>query len=190
MQRIFGLRSARACRRPLLNAAVLGVLTALATHGNALAADLTPAPPASAPPVAASQLPFFVKLGFSYVINSSSSKLYSEFAPGSAQLEIPGVGANISNEATLGVEAGYFVTPNVSIDVSAGWPMWVNVTTKGAPPGGGPPPGGAELSSIMSSFVPITALYHFDQFGAIGLISAPVSLPFSLSRRETRSIPA
>ncbi len=56
---------------------------------------------------------------------------------------------------------------------------------QGAPPGGGPPPGGAELSSIMSSFVPITALYHFDQFGAIrpylGAGFAPV---FSLAQRN------
>ena len=56
---------------------------------------------------------------------------------------------------------------------------------QGGAPGGGPPPGGAELSSIMSSFVPITALYHFDQFGAIGLISAAGFAPV-LSRAEKR----
>ena len=89
-------------------------------------------PPAPAPVVMAPVTPgFFVKAGFLYAINQSSSKLYAQVAHGSPQFEVPGVGATIGNVATLGLEAGYFVTPNVSIDVSAGVPMWVTDKTKG-----------------------------------------------------------
>ena len=138
------------------------------------------APPAPAPVVVAPITPgFFVKAGLLYAINQSSSKLY---AGGS---QIPGVGATFSNVATLGLEAGYYVTPNVSIDVSAGAPMWVTDKTKGATNLGFPVPDGTLIAKVMPAFVPLTALYHFNQFGAfqpyVGGGIAPV---FALAHKD------
>jgi outer membrane protein len=130
-------------------------------------------PPAPAPVVASVPSGFFVKAGFLYAINQTSSKQYSQPPGGGAEIQIPGVNATVGDVATLGVEAGYFVTPNVSVDISAGIPMWADVKSKGTP--GLPfylsptlplPPDGTLLARIMPSFVPVTVLYHFNQFGA------------------------
>jgi outer membrane protein len=137
-------------------------------------------PPAPAPVVVAPVTPgFFVKAGFLYAINQTSSKQYAQnpFLGGTGpEIPIPGVNATVGNVATLGVEVGYFVTPNVSVDISAGVPMWADVKSKGTPgcpfdlacPGSGLPlpPNGTLLAKIMPSFVPLTVLYHFNQFGA------------------------
>ncbi|MGD1038459.1 MAG: OmpW family outer membrane protein [Roseiarcus sp.] len=146
--------------------------------GFAGAADLTAAAP---PPVVAAPSPFFVKLGFTYIINNSTSTLYSQTVdpipgPGfgsaiSPQIQVPGAGANIANVATVGFEAGYYVMPNISLDISAGVPMWAKVSSKGTPTLGVPPlwgnpVNGTTLATIIPSFVPITALYHFNQLGA------------------------
>jgi outer membrane protein len=148
---------------------VCGVsLMGLSTAGRA--ADLptskpAPALPAPAPPL---QLGFFVKLGFTYGINTSSSKLYAQQVPlpGAPQFQIPGVGASVGNVATLGVEAGYYFVPNLSIDISGGIPVYAAVKTKGQfPPGLLPVPDGTRLSSVMPSFIPVTVLYHFNQWG-------------------------
>src|ERR1700679_3218107 len=82
---------------------------------------LAPAPVAAEVP-----LGFFVKFGFTYAINTTTSKLYPKQPPiaGAPQVQIPGVGATLANVATLGFENGYFVTPNVSIDVSGGIPLF------------------------------------------------------------------
>jgi outer membrane protein len=149
------------------------------------------APPAPAPVVVAPVAPgFFVKAGFLYAINQSSSKLYA------GGVQIPGVGATFSDVATLGIESGYYVTPNVSVDVSAGVPMWVTDKTKGATAVGplpSPPfpatflpvPDGTLIAKVMPAFVPVTVLYHFTQFGAfqpyLGAGFAPV---FALAHRD------
>ena len=136
----------------------------------AQAADLPTmkSPPVSAPVVAQPPLPFFVKLGLTYAINTSSSKIYSQSAQRLAvgdptQYLVPGLGANLSDIATLGAEFGYFVFPNISIDVSGGIPMWVKDTTKGNPPGNIPPPG-TKLGSYLAGLIPVTVVYHFTQF--------------------------
>ncbi len=154
---------------------------ALAVSAAAAAADYPtkkapPPAPAPAPVVAPVPSGFFVKAGFLYAINSSTSKVYAELAPGAPQQRVYGMGANISNVATLGLEAGYYVMPNVSIDVSGGVPMWATNKSKGTPgcpfdlacPGSGfpLPPNGTLLGKFMPAFVPITLLYHFTQFGA------------------------
>ena len=153
-------------------------------------------PPAPAPVVVAPVLSgFFVKAGFLYGINTSSSKLYSELTPGSGQIQVPGAGATVGNVATLGVEAGYFVMPNVSVDVSAGVPMWANDKVKGAPgcpfalvcPGGvyPLPPSGTTLAKIMPSFIPLTVLYHFNQFGMFQpYIGGGVAAVFSFQTKD------
>jgi outer membrane protein len=181
------------------------VAAALALTATAAAAADYPTkkapPPAPAPVVMAPVTPgFFVKAGFLYAINQTSSKLYSQDLapllgsppglPTGPQLQLPGVGATIDNVATVGVEAGYFVTPNVSLDISAGVPMWANDKTKGTPTAGlpptyGNPPSGTIAAKIMPSFVPVTALYHFNQFGAfqpyLGVGAAAV---FSFQTRD------
>jgi outer membrane protein len=146
-------------------------------------------PPAPAPVVVAPIAPgFFVKAGFLYGINQTSSKLYSQGFPGGAsagpQVLIPGVGTTVSNVATLGFEAGYFVTPSLSVDVSAGVPVWATDKTKGTPLGF-PLPSGTTLAKIMPSFVPVTALYHFTQFGAFQpYIGGGLAAVFSLATRD------
>jgi outer membrane protein len=137
-------------------------------------------PPAPAPVVAPVPSGFFVKAGFLYAINQSSSKLYA------GGVQVPGVNATFSNVATLGLEAGYYVRPDLSIDVSAGVPMWVTDKLKGATAVGPyPVPDGTLIANVMPSFVPVTLLYHFNQFGAfqpyLGGGFAPV---FALAHRD------
>jgi outer membrane protein len=155
-------------------------------------------PPAPAPVVASIPSGFFVKAGFLYAINQSSSKLYSQPALGYPQQLLDGVNATVGNVATLGVEAGYYVTPNVSLDISAGVPVWARVKTKGSascpfvlaptacPAVVGPvPPGGTTLSKIMPSFVPLTVLYHFTQLGAFQpYIGGGVAAVFSFQTKD------
>ncbi len=147
-------------------------------------------PPAPAPVAAAPVTPgFFVKAGFLYAINQTSSKLYSQGFPGGPtagpQVLIPGVGTTVSNVATLGFEAGYFVTPNLSVDVSSGVPMWATDKTKGTPPAFPLLASGTTLAKIMPSFVPVTALYHFTQFGAFQpYVGGGLAAVFSLATRD------
>ena len=158
-----------------LLAATTLALAATATQ----AADLLPTTKAE-PAAQAPQSPFFVKLGFLYAYNQSRSSLYN-----AANAQIPGVGADIANVTTIGFEAGYYVTPQVSIDISAGIPMWAKVKTTNAAinPPGAPP--GTQLSSIMPSFIPVTVLYHFNQFGSVQpYVGAGAAAMFSLSNRD------
>jgi outer membrane protein len=175
--------------------ALVGAVSLLGMTAGANAADLLTsksAPPAPTP-VAAPQLGFFVKLGATYAINNSTSKLYSQvpfaLAHGvTTQFEIPGVGAKVANVFTAGFEAGYFVTPNISIDVSGGIPMYAAVTTKGTIPASSPVPpipSGTRLSSVMPSFVPITALYHFTQWGQFQpYVGAGIAPVFSFAQKS------
>jgi outer membrane protein len=165
------------------------VMAAALAVGSAAAADFPTkktAPPAPAPVVVAPVTPgFFVKAGLLYAINQSSSKLYA------AGAQIPGVGATVGNVATLGVEAGYFVTPNVSVDIAAGIPMWADDKLKGATvvplpgPVYVPVPNGTLLAKIMPSFVPLTVLYHFNQFGAFQpYVGGGVAAVFSFQTKD------
>jgi outer membrane protein len=190
-------QSAWLFRGAIIAAAALAVTAAAAADYPTKKAP----PPAPAPVVASVPSGFFVKAGFLYGINQTSSKLYSEPGVGLPQQRVDGVGATVSNVATLGVEAGYFVTPNVSIDVSAGIPMWATDKTKGTPGypfligSGAPtftsppyyplPPNGATLAKIMPSFLPLTALYHFTQFGAFQpYVGGGVAAVFSFQTKD------
>jgi outer membrane protein len=180
-------------------AAALTVTAAVAADFPTKKAPI-PAPVATPAPVVGSVLSgFFVKAGFLYAINQTSAKLYSQPAPipGLAQERVNGVGATVDNVATLGVEAGYFVTPNVSIDIAAGLPMWAKDKTKGTPtcpfdllctvPATGLPlpPNGTVLAKIQPSFVPVTVNYHFKQFGAFQpYVGAGVAAVFSFQTKD------
>jgi len=193
-------QSAWLFRGAVAMAAALTVTAAAAADFPTKKAPL-PAPVAAPAPVVGSVLSgFFVKAGFLYAINQTSAKLYSQ-APLSGgtgpQLQLPGAGATVDNVATLGVEAGYFVTPNISVDVAAGIPMWAKDKVKGTPgcpfglagcPVVNPypiPPNGTTLAKIQPSFVPVTVNYHFKQFGAFQpYVGAGVAAVFSFQTKD------
>ncbi len=118
----------------------LAAAATLAASATAAAADYPTKkapPPAPAPVVVASVTPgFFVKAGFLYGINQTSV----EAVLGTHRRQLAAHAASSSwasarrsaTSPTLGFEAGYFVTPNVSIDVSAGVPMWATDKTEGS----------------------------------------------------------
>ncbi len=169
-------------------ASAFGALLAAAT---AFAADLPTAkgpPPAPPPPIDYYQ-PFFVKVGFTYALNTSSSQLWAQnpiaMSYGNFATLPLGVGATIGDLPTVGFEGGVFVTRNVSLDVSFGIPYYVDVKTKGYNPQNPILTNGTVLSQIMPSFVPVTALYHFDNFGAFRPYLGPGLAPsFSFSNKN------
>ena len=165
-------------RRPtsLLRACVSTCAVFASSFGAVRAADVTnsqTAPPADAPD------PFtgwYVKLGAMGVLDRSSSNLYQQsiagmIVPGigtvpvgvGPQLQVPGLGASYSNFAGVAVQGGYSFTPNWSVEVASGFPLWATVTINGSSPTG--PPSGTVLNKLLPASVPITGVYHFTQFG-------------------------
>ena|SRR5579871_2732072 len=162
-----------------------GSLLALFTAA-APAADLA-APAAPLPPPEPEPTHWFVRLGALAVVNNSSSRLFTQpvyngFGIG-PQIYQPGRGESVSNLYTLSVQAGYFFTPNWSIEVMSGFPVWQTTKITGFSPLG--PPGGTVLSKSMPASVPITVAYHLTQLGAfqpyLGVGLAPI---FSIAQRD------
>jgi outer membrane protein len=64
--------------------------------------------------------------------------------------------------------------------------MWATDKTKGTP--GAPfklPPNGTTLAKVMPSFIPLTALYHFNQFGAFQpYLGGGVAAVFSFQTKD------
>lgn len=167
-------------------ASAFGVLTGAAS---ASAADLAQKP--EAPPVISTDdfQPFFVKLGFSYVLNTSRSNLWSQspaaLARGVFTAFPAGVGASIGDVPTLGVEAGWYITRNVSLNVSGGIPYYTKIKTIGYNPANPAVPDGTVLADIVPAYVPITAVYHFNGFGAFQpYLGAGVAPGFSFGNRN------
>ena len=139
----------------------------------ASAADLpsTKAPLPVLVPMVDDYEPFFVKLGVTYVINTSSSTTYGPLGARVVQGDVgtypQHVGATLSNIVTLGGEAGYFVTRNISVNVSGGIPFFVKVNTKGFNPLNPTLVDGTLLGQGELGLIPVTLVYHFNQFGAI-----------------------
>ena len=169
-----------------------GVFGALIVASAASAADLPTqkAPPA---PVQPAQIdyyqPFFVKLGFTYALNQSYSNLWAQnptaMATGNFATFPLGVGATLGNVPTLGVESGLFVTRNVSVNVSGGIPMYVNDKTKGFNWQNPLLPDGTVLAKLMEGLIPVTAVYHFDNFGAFRpYVGAGVAVAFPFATKE------
>ena len=143
------------------------------------AADL-PNPPAVPPSPAAEAAPrWYVKLGALGALNQSWSSL---FAQPVAELAVPGVGlvpvggfgpqrsligrgATYSSVISASFQAGYFFTPNWTLEISSAVPLWLTIKITGF--SATPPFSGAVLSKLLPGVVPITAVYHFTQFGAI-----------------------
>ena len=171
----------------LLKVSVAAAALSAGLAGAALASDL-PVPTTKAPAAPAAEAPWspqlFVKLGVTYGINNGSAKSYAAFAPGGPLNFLPGVNASASNVVTLGGEVGIFVLPNVSIQVSGGIPQWVTVKTSGAITGV-TPPSGTHISSDLPGFIPVTASYHFTNFGAFQpYIGAGLTPIFSFTTRD------
>jgi outer membrane protein len=144
----------------------------------AQAGDLPSAKSPLAPaPVVETFQPLFVKLGVTYAINTSFSKLYPALT-----------GAEVSNITTLGFEAGYFITRNISINVSAGIPFYAKDKVKGTSPIpqiAAISPNGTVLSNIMPALIPVTAVYHVDAFGAFQpFVGVGVAQGFSFSNQK------
>lgn len=148
-----------------------GALSLVAVAASAHAADLPSVKEPPPAPAVDSFQPFFVKFGFTYALNTSSSRLWGQsptaLLQGVTTAFPAGVGATLTDVATIGFEAGFYVTHNVSVDVSAAIPFYIKDKTKGYNPANPVLVSGTTLAQIMPAIVPITVLYHFDNFGPI-----------------------
>ena len=86
----------------------------------------------------------------------------SGFGP---QVSLVGRGATYSSVFTASFQAGYFFTPNWSLEVSSGVPLWLTIKITGF--SATPPFSGTVLGKLLPGAVPMTAVYHFTQFGAL-----------------------
>ena len=143
---------------------------------------------------------WYVKLGGTGVLDRSSSNLYQQsiagmIVPGigtvpvgvGPQFQIPGRGASYSNFAGVAIEGGYSFTPNWSLEVASGFPLWATVTINGSSPIG--PPSGTVLSKLLPASVPITGVYHFTQFGSFQpYLGAGIAPTFALATRDGYSV--
>lgn len=143
------------------------------------AADLSnpPAASASAPSEAADR--WYVKVGALGALNQSWSSLFAQSvaeiaAPGiglvpvggfGPQMSLVGRGATYSSVFSASFQAGYFLTPNWSVEVSSAIPLWLTIKITGFSTT--PPVSGTILGKLLPGVVPMTAVYHFTQFGAI-----------------------
>ncbi len=143
------------------------------------AADL--ANPVAAPPSPVPEAParWYVKLGALGALNQSWSSLFAQpvaavVVPGiglvpvggfGPQVSLVGRGATYSSIFSASFQAGYFFTPNWSLEVSTAVPLWLTIKITGF--SATPPFSGAVLGKLLPGVVPITAVYHFTQFGAI-----------------------
>ena len=164
--------------------------------GAARAADLTSPQAAPAPDVPNLFTGWYVRLGALGVFERGSSNLYEQSIAGAIvpgigtvpvgvgpQFQIPGRGANYSNLYGVSVQGGYFFTPNWSVEVATGFPVWATVTVNGASPTG--PPSGTVLSKLLPVSVPITGVYHFTQFGGFQpYLGAGIAPTFALAVRD------
>lgn len=168
---------------------IAGALGFACVAATAQAADLPSVKEPAPEPVVESFQPYFVKLGVTYAVNTSSSTLYGPVAAhavlGDFGTYPQHVGATFGNVVTLGVEAGVFVTRNISIDVSAGIPGWVTVRTKGYYPYNPPLTNGTLLGQGQLALIPITALYHFGKVGPVSpYLGAGLTPAFSFGNKN------
>jgi outer membrane protein len=166
------------------------------SFGAVRAADLTNLQAAPATDAPAPSTGWYVKLGVMGVLDRSSSNLYQQsiagmIVPGigtvpvgvGPQFQIPGLGASYSNFAGVSFQGGYSFTPNWSVEVASGFPLWATVTVNGSSPTG--PPSGTVLSKLLPASVPITGVYHFTQFGSFQpYVGAGVATTFALAVRD------
>ena len=150
-------------------------LSAGAVH----AADLPISPAALPSPVPEAAPRWYVRLGALGALNQSWSSLFAQpttevLVPGiglvpvggfGPQVSLVGRGATYSSILSASFQAGYFFTPNWSLEVSSAVPLWLTIKITGF--SATPPFSGTVLSKLLPGVVPITAVYHFTQFGAL-----------------------
>lgn len=155
----------------------------------AQAADLPSLKAPETPPAVDDFQPFFVKVGFTYVLNTTSSNLSGQsptaLARGITTAFPSGVGATIGDVPTLGFESGIYVTRHISVNIGGGIPMYVNDKTVGFNPANPVLANGTVLTRLMPAFVPMTVNWHFDNFGPIRpYIGAGIAPGFSFSNQN------
>lgn len=166
-----------------------GAFGLLGAAASAQAADLPSIKEPPPAPVADTFQPFFVKLGFTYALNTSSSRLWGQsptaLAQGVTTAFPAGVGAELGNIATLGFEGGIYVTRNISVNMSGGIPFYIKDNTKGYNPANPIVVNGTTLAQIMPAILPITVVYHFDNFGPIRpYLGGGVAVGWSFSNKN------
>jgi outer membrane protein len=145
--------------------------------GTVQAADVWSQTAAPAPaPVLPDLSGWYVRVGAMGTLTQSSSNLFSQSIgsvniPGvglapvgvGPEVQIPGRSETYSNFFSAAFEGGYSFTPNWSVEVGTGFPVWSTVRINGYSPDG--PPSGTVLGRVMPGGVPITGVYRFTQFG-------------------------
>jgi outer membrane protein len=126
----------------------------VAPFGGAQAADLPSmkdAPPP--PPVIETGLPWFVRVGAAGVLFDSSASLTLGGAP------IPGGSVKATNNVSALIEAGYYLNPNISFQVTGGYPPTTNLNGAGtvAPFG--------KLGQVTYGPAGVSLNYHVTNFG-------------------------
>lgn len=141
----------------------IGVLAA----GQAMAADLpsrvlTPVAPVIEP----AWHPFFIHVGAAGVfpdtridttINAATVAPFGVTAPGSFQPN----SAKVSSQATAVFEAGYYLTHNIAVSLSGGWPPTFTTTGQNGLAAQG------ALYRVMEGLAVAAVTYHLDNFGPI-----------------------
>ncbi len=166
-------------RTTIVKAFVANCLIFGLCSGAVHAADL-PSPPSAPPsPVPEVAPHWYVRLGAFGALNQSWSSLFAQpvaevVVPGIGLVPVSGVGpqaplvgrgATYSSIFSASFQAGYFFTPNWSLEASTEVPLWLNIKITGFSPT--PPVSGAVLGKLLPAVVPITAVYHFTQLGAL-----------------------
>jgi len=177
---------------PAFNRRLRTASSALALFASASAATAADLPTAKEPPpapVVDTFQPFFVKFGFTYGLNTSTSHIWAQnpaaVAHGIRTTFPAGFGATLTDVSTFGVEAGAYVTRNVSVDISGGIPFYVKDKTRGYNPANPVVVNGTVKAQIMPAIIPITVLYHFDNFGTIRpYIGGGVAVGWSMSNKN------
>jgi outer membrane protein len=116
---------------------------ALALTGQTVQAT-EPSPPSSG---------FYVNLGVAGLLFDTSASINAAGSP------LPGANLHASNNVTLGLGIGYFVTPDISLLALLGVPPETTLTGRGSL-------SGLTLGKVTYGPSMLTANYHFRQFGA------------------------
>jgi outer membrane protein len=151
------------------------------------AADLTTGTSSSSVAPPESFANWFLRIGLLGTINQSSSRLYAQPAVGifgvGPQLLLAGRGESFSNLLTVSVQAGYFVTPHWSVEISGGLPVWQTARITGVSTTG--PAAGTILTKPLPAAVPITIVYHLPLFWTLQpYVGAGVAPIFALRVRD------
>ena len=123
---------------------------AVATGANAadIARQTGPLPEASAPR-------FFVHVGPAAVILNENATIFA------AGQKLEGANIAVKPQATVAVEAGYFISPNFAVSFTGGLPPFAKIEGAGTMRGVG------RVGATTYGPMTLTAHYHFKDFGRL-----------------------